>query len=1075
MGQEVVGFEISAQQSVALCDPVEGYPHRTQVIVGFDRLADSGQLRAALDAAVARFEVLRTTFVQPAGAPVPFQMIHPSMDVPLTERHVARGPDDPEVEAVEAVEAWGEPLTTDTGPVLRARALRYPDGTGTVILTALSAVADAASLRSLASTLGVTAGEPDASVDPTLDDQPLQYADYAAWQAELRVARPDGVDGDPLRPEAAPTALPSSASPTPGRPGCLRPEVVRLDGAPDLAAAIADISGGLSVDPVDVWVAIWATLAGRLTGSEEVTVGLASDGRDREELVGAVGPFTRTLPLSLRTVGHRDLRSLTGEIRRLRQTALDAADRAPLVVSGQHHQPPALVVEWRQGGGAEQTPPESQGAQLTLVITEATGSTAGGSTAVGSTGVSLWSDPGRITEAHAEQVALGLTTVATELIGRPAGPPATVAAPGPDGSAAMSAFLVGPPQDRSLQPVHLRFEEQARRHPERSALSSGDRTVTFGELDRRANRLARLLIDHGAVPNHPVAIVMDRSVEQVVAVLAVLKAGAAHLCLNPDQPPARMAAQLEHAGPEILLTTSSHAGDLPAFSGAVLQVDQAGDAADTAPPVHVGLDDLAYLIYTSGSTGTPKGVAVTHRSLANYVGFVEGMLDLDPERPGGLTFGLVASLSTDLGNTCLYPSLVSGGLLDLVPLDTAMDPAAFAAHTAGRPIDVLKITPSHLDALLAAGAGVLPRAVLITGGEGCTWDLVDRVQAMSDVRVINHYGPSECTVGSLVYEVGTAPPHHRERPLVPIGRPIADTWVTVADDRQGPTLPGEPGELLIGGAGVARSYWRADDRTAEAFVTGVDRGGPGDRLYRTGDLARVLADGTVEFLGRLDGQVKVRGYRVETGEIEAALRQHREVQHAAVVLRTDRSGDPRLVGYIVSPYSPGPSPSSLREFLREKLPEYMVPVAFVELDSLPLGAGGKLDRSRLPVPSDDDLVGHRTYLEPSTDTERAIAAIYADLLGVDQVGADDDFFALGGHSLLATQAIARIRRDFAVDLEVHLMFTEPTVSALSGIVDERRRPDEDAELAELLREIDSLTDEEAEALLAEETGRDLPP
>ena len=249
-----------------------------------------------------------------------------------------------------------------------------------------------------------------------------------------------------------------------------------------------------------------------------------------------------------------------------------------------------------------------------------------------------------------------------------------------------------------------------------------------------------------------------------------------------------------------------------------------------------------------------------------------------------------------------------------------------------------------------------------------------------------------------------------------------------------------------------------DDLSTEAFVTNLVGEPSGERLYRTGDLVRVLADETVEFLGRVDGQVKVRGYRVETGEIEMALRLHREVQHAAVVLRTDRAGDPRLVAYVVSPYSPGPTPASLREFLREQLPEYMVPVAFVELDALPLGPSGKLDRSRLPLPSDDDLIGHRHFVEPATETERAIAAIYADLLGVDRVGADDDFFALGGHSLMATQAIARIRRDFAVDLEVHLMFTQPTVSALAAIVDERLQPDDDAELASsFVRSTTSLT------------------
>ena len=452
-------------------------------------------------------------------------------------------------------------------------------------------------------------------------------------------------------------------------------------------------------------------------------------------------------------------------------------------------------MEWRGGGEGVQTPPECPDAQVTLVIAEANGSTE----------VTLWSDPSRISRVHLRQIANGLATLATRLVGVPARW-ASAERPQESDGTATSSFLIGPAQDLAVLPVHRQFEQRVARHPNRLALASRDRTVTFGELDRRSNALAHLLVGKGARPNHPVAIVMDRSVDQVVAVLAVLKAGAPHLCVNPDQPQARISAQLEHAGSDIVLTVSSLAGNQPTFSGVLLDVDTMEDLADAAPRVDTGLDDLAYVIYTSGSTGTPKGVAVTHRNLANYVAFVEGMLA--PDHEDGLTFGLVASLSTDLGNTCFYPALVTGGLLDLVPLDTAMDPEAFALHNAGKQIDILKITPSHLDTLLTAGAGVLPRVALITGGEGCTWDIVDRVRTMSQVRMINHYGPSECTVGSLVYEVDMARPHHRERPIVPIGSPIANTRVIVADERLRPALPGEVGELLIGGAGVACGYWR---------------------------------------------------------------------------------------------------------------------------------------------------------------------------------------------------------------------------------------------------------------------------
>jgi amino acid adenylation domain-containing protein len=567
---------------------------------------------------------------------------------------------------------------------------------------------------------------------------------------------------------------------------------------------------------------------------------------------------------------------------------------------------------------------------------------------------------------------------------------------------------------------------------------------------------------------------MHRSIEQVVAVLAAWKAGAAHLCLNPDQPAARISAQLDHAGSTVLLTVGEVATSLPLFGGTILHVDQFDATSAVGPERKVGPDDLAYVIFTSGSTGAPKGVAITHRSLANYAAFIEGLLEDEPGADNGRTFAMVTSLSTDLGNTCLYPALASGGCVSLVPLDAAMDPELFGSYNASHPADVLKVTPSHLAALLSAGSSVLPTQVLITGGEAVTWEMLDQVRALGNCRLINHYGPSECTVGSLVYEVASAPPYHRTTKIVPIGNPIANTEVYIVDERLRLVAPGVVGELLIGGSGLARGYWNDDARTAEAFVPDPFSGRPNARLYRTGDQARRLPGGTVEFVGRIDGQVKVRGYRVETGEIEVTLARHREVQRAAVVLREDNPGDQRLVAYFVSPYSPGPSPSSLRDYLREHLPEYMVPAAYVELDSLPLAPNGKLNRSALPKPASDNGDWHREYIPPETDTERVIAEVFRELLDLDQVGADDDFFTLGGHSLLATQAIARIRHAFDVELEVHLLFTEPTVAALAWAVDARRQPDDDAELAALLAELDGLSDEEAEALLAAETEQDPP-
>ena len=670
-------------------------------------------------------------------------------------------------------------------------------------------------------------------------------------------------------------------------------------------------------------------------------------------------------------------------------------------------------------------------------------------------------------------MARTFAVLARSLADDPDGPVPAAPAFDDPADASWLAGLQGAPGDAGDTTVLARFEARAVEYPDRTAVLSGDASMTYAELDRRANGLARSLVAQGATREVPVAIVMERSVEQLLSVLAAWKAGAPHVCISPDQPSVRLIAQLEHAGSPVLLTTESLSGSLPAFDGPVVLVDRFTETSDAAPTGGAGPDDLAYLVFTSGSTGDPKGVAVTHRNLSNYVAVISGLLADVPGYDDGLTFAVVTALNTDLGNTCLYPALVSGGAVSLVPLDAAMDPAAYAAYNAVHPADVLKITPSHLDSLLTEGAAVLPTKVLFTGGEASTWDLLDRVRSLGACRIVNHYGPSETTVGSLVFETADSPEDHFSRRTVPIGRPITNTEVHVVDDQLRRVPPGAPGELLIGGAGLARGYWRDDERTAVAFVANPFDDTPGSRLYRTGDLVRYLPDGSLEFLGRNDGQVKVRGHRVETGEVEEVLRLNREVQRAAVILREDTPGDKRLVAYIVSPFSPGPSPSSLREFLRERLPEYMVPSSFVELDSLPLAANGKLDRRALPEPGDADLDGDREFVEPSTETEQVIAGVFSDLLGVERIGATDDFFALGGHSLLATQAIARIRNAFEIELEVHTMFTEPTVAALAATVDLRRESN-DAELAALLREIDDLSDEEAERLLASETGLDPP-
>jgi amino acid adenylation domain-containing protein len=530
--------------------------------------------------------------------------------------------------------------------------------------------------------------------------------------------------------------------------------------------------------------------------------------------------------------------------------------------------------------------------------------------------------------------------------------------------------------------------------------------------------------------------------------------------LNFEHPPARLAHQLDETGARVVLTLVALHDRLP-DGYAMIDLDgiEPTDAAPGAAPD----DGLGYVMYTSGSTGLPKGVEVTHANLASYARALADRLGLTAATEP-LRCATVTAISTDLGNTAIMPALVSGHTVVLVHPDVAMDPSGYAELVARTPIDVLKITPPHLDALLTAGASrVLPRHTLVLGGEASPWALIDAVRAGSRCRILNHYGPTETTVGCCTYEVPDAPPASAPR-TVPIGHPIANARAYVVDAHGEPVPIGVPGELWIGGAGVARGYAGQPEQTAQHFSSDPFAEHGSGRLYRTGDKARWLPEGELEFLGRVDDQVKIRGYRVEPREIEQVLVRHPQVRHAAVIAREDRPGERRLVAYVVA--DGYPTVESLRATVTAALPDYMAPSAFLLIGALPLTPSGKLDRRALPAP--DDSVGDfgRPYVEPRSDTEQRLAGVWCEVLHRERVGVEDDFFELGGHSLLAAQVVARVRTGFGVELPLHSLFTAPTVAQLAVEIDALAGGSvDDAELDALL---DELSDEEIERLLRDE-------
>ena len=586
--------------------------------------------------------------------------------------------------------------------------------------------------------------------------------------------------------------------------------------------------------------------------------------------------------------------------------------------------------------------------------------------------------------------------------------------------------------------IHELFAEQVQRRPDAVAVVYEAEQLSYGALNERANQVAHYLRSLGVGPGSLVGILMARSLEMVVGLLGVLKAGAAYVPLDPDYPRERLSLMLRDSGISVLLTQERLLTLIDHGEAGVVCLDRqweviAQESVEN-PISRASVENSAYVIYTSGSTGTPKGVVVTHRNIANYAQFICEKLGLH-ELPSGaaLHFATVSTLAADLGNTCVFPALISGGCLHVFGYDVATDADSFAAYVSKRPIDVLKIVPSHLDALLAANEAVniLPLKYLILGGEAFSLDLMERVRALAgDCQVINHYGPTETTVGSLTFSL----PRGRSAwtsSTVPIGRPIANTEVYLLDEHLKPVPIGVLGQIFIGGAGLSEGYLKQPEQTAARFIPNPFSTNGHTRLYQTGDLGRYLQDGSVEFLGRVDHQVKIRGYRIEMGEIESTLEQHPVIRECVVLAREDTPGDERLVAYVVRGSEQGVSAGELRGYLKERLPEYMIPGAYVELEQLPLTPNGKVDRRALPAPGERALASGDEFLGPRTPLEEVMCGIWMQVLRVERVSIRANFFELGGHSLLATQVIARVRQVCKVELALRALFEAPTVAGLS--------------------------------------------
>ena len=572
--------------------------------------------------------------------------------------------------------------------------------------------------------------------------------------------------------------------------------------------------------------------------------------------------------------------------------------------------------------------------------------------------------------------------------------------------------------------------DRAAAAPDAPALVAGGAVMSYGELDRRSNQLAHYLIALGVAPEVTVGLCLARSPEAVMCALAVLKAGGAYIPLDPAYPVERLAFMLDDAQPLVLITRPEMAEQLPAGDWQVLTIDTDGPQIDRystdAPATIAQAEQLAYVIYTSGSTGHPKGVEITHASLMNLVRWHQRAFDVTPDDRASL----LAGVGFDAAVWETWPYLTAGASLHLPDEITRVSPDLLRDWLVAE-----KITISFLPTALAerimtlAWPSTTALRILLTGA-----DTLHRHPSTNlPFKLINNYGPTECTV---VATSGLIIPGVSRSTLPTIGRPIDNTQIYILDEQHRQVSVGTTGELCIGGAGVARGYLKRPELTPEKFIQNPFSTEPGARLYKTGDLARYLENGEIAYLGRIDDQIKIMGYRIEPNEIVAVLNRHPAIQTSVVVANGNGCGDKHLVAYVVLDSASQPAAADLRGFLLQDLPEYMTPALFVQLQTLPLTQNGKVDRAALPAPDAENTLRDEEFTGPRTPLEARLAGMLCSLLGLEQVSVHDNFFMLGGHSLLGTQLIAQVRSDFGVDLALLTLFDAPTIAELSAEIEQ---------------------------------------